>query len=273
VAVPLANPANVRPLLTLACGLAGSHEAEIVAFCVVKDRVQSELGGERSPVAQARQRLALATETARRWETAIRTELVVHRDVAEAILAKNREMGANLLVMGWRGGVPRRAGFASEALDRVVEEAECDVAILKPAPRVTTFRRILVAALPGAHAELAGRVGASLAGRFGAELHQMELTRVGLEGEGRSAGVSVVRAAAEASRDSPCVVHADSTPEGILGAARGFDLVVVGARRRLSQQLLYGTRLDAIARRANASLLIVRERKHRERLEQDGQDR
>jgi len=74
-----------------------------------------------------------------------------------------------------------------------------------------------------------------------------------------AAGVSVVQAEGAAGSARPRVMQADSTPEGILGAARGFDLVVVGTDRRgLSRQLLYGDCLEAMARRSNASVLVVR---------------
>jgi CIC family chloride channel protein len=258
VAVPIANPANVRPLLTLACGLAGHHGGGVVAFCVLKDRLLSELGGERSALAQAEQRLALAVETARRWEVPIQTEVVVRQDVAEAILVKNQEIAADVLVLGWRGGMPRRVGFAAEELDRVVEQAGCDVAVLKPAPRVGAFRRILVADLRDPDTAFASQVAAALADHFSAELHRMELVKPDGEAVAGPAGVRVVRAAEAASDERAPLMLADSTPEGILGAARGFDLVVVGTRRRLGRQLLYGTRLEAIARRASASILAVR---------------
>jgi nucleotide-binding universal stress UspA family protein len=246
--------------VTLACGLAGYHGGEVVAFCVLRDRIQSEAGGERSPAVQAEERLALAVETAHRWEVPIHTEVVARRDVAEAILAKTGEMRAELLVMGWRGGMPRRVGFASEELDRVVEQAGCDVAILKPAPRVGAFRRILIADLRDANAVLAHRVGDALADQFGAELYRLELAKPGSDPAAAPAGVSLVRAEGGAAAERFPSMVADSTPEGILGAARGFDLVVVGTRQRLSQQLLYGTHLEAIARRASASILVVRAR-------------
>jgi len=257
IAVPLANPANVRPIITLACGLAGHHGGEIVAFCVLRDRVQGEAGGERSPVAQARERLAMAVEAAHRWEVPVRTEIVVHRDIATAILEKTREVDASLLVMGWRGGTPRRVGFASEELDQVIESASCDVAVLKPAPRAGTFRRVLVADLSDDHAALASSIGAALTDRFNGVLHRLELVRPATD-TASPAAVNVVRSEAAHGERSAMMV-ADSTPEGILGAARGFDLVVVGTHRRsLSRQLLYGNCLEAIARRSNASILVVR---------------
>jgi nucleotide-binding universal stress UspA family protein len=259
VALPLANPANVRPLVTLACGIAGHRTGEVVAFCVVKDRVRSEMGGQRSPVTQAEQRLQIALEVAHPWEVPLRTELVAHRDVATAILEKTREIEADLLVMGWRGGVPRRVGFASEALERVLEHADCDVAIMKPTPRAGLIRRILIADVQGEHVPLAGQVGAAVADRFGAEIQRVELVKPGAGSSAPAAGVSVVCAEGGAAGERAGIVVADSTPEGILGAARGFDLVIVGTpRRSLSRQLLYGSRLEAIARRANASILIVR---------------
>lgn len=259
IAVPLANPANVRPLITLACGLAGHHGGEITAFCVLKDRVQSEIGGERSPMAQAQQRLAIAVETAHRWEVPVQTEIRAHRDVATGILEETRRREADLLVMGWRGGLQRRVRFTSQALDQVVEQAGCDVAILKPAPRTGIFRRVLIADLHGENAVLASQIGAAVAERFNGETQRLELVKPAGDAAAATGGVSVVQAEGGAGGVGVRVMLADSTPEGILGAARGFDLVVVGTDRRgLSRQLLYGDCLDAMARRSNASILVVR---------------
>jgi nucleotide-binding universal stress UspA family protein len=258
IAVPLANPANVRPLITLACGLAGDRRSEIVAFCVLRDRVRSEVGGGRSPVAQARERLAMAVEAAHRWEVPVRTEVVAHRDVVTAISEKTREIGANLLVMGWRAGSPRSGGFRAEEVDRIVEHAGCDVAILKPAARAGAFRRVLVTDLRGDHSALAAEFGMAIAERFSGELHRLELVRPGTQ-RSEPADVSIVRAEVEKPAERPRLMVAHSTTEGILGAARGFDLVIVGMERRgLSRQLLYGNRLEAISSRANASILVVR---------------
>jgi nucleotide-binding universal stress UspA family protein len=259
IAVPLANPANVRPLITLACGLAGHHGGEITAFCVLKDRMQSEFGGERSPMAQAEQRLAIAVEAAHRWEVPVSTEIRAHRDIAAAILEETRALAADLLVMGWRGGLQRRGGFTSQALDRIVEKAGCCVAILKPAPRAGVFRRVLVADLHGENAALATRMGAAVAERFSGEAHRLELVKPAGDAAAPPGSVSVVQAEGGAGGVRPRAMLADSTPEGILGAARGFDLVVVGTdRRSLSRQLLYGDCLEAMARRSNASILVVR---------------
>jgi CIC family chloride channel protein len=262
VAVPLANPANVRPLITLACGLAGHHGGEISAFCVLKDRLQSEFGGERSPMAQAQQRLAIAVEAAHRWEVPVHTEIRAHRDVAEAILEETRTLEADLLVMGWRGGLQRRMGFSSQALDRVIEQAHCDVAILKPAPRAGVFRKVLIADLHGENAVLATRIGAAVAERFSGETHRLELAKPAADAAASPGSISVVQAQGGAGGVRPREMIADSTPEGILGAARGFDLVVVGTDRRgLSRQLLYGDCLESMARRSNASILVVRARR------------
>src|SRR5207248_591987 len=184
---------------------------------------------------------------------------VVRRGVAEAIEEKTREIGANLLVMGWRAGSPQRGGFPLEALDRAVERVGCDVAILKPAPRMGAFRRILIADLHGEDGALAAEIGAAVADRFGAERHRLELVRRDRGSASEPAGVSVVRAEGGATSERPCLMLADSTTEAILAVARGFDLVVVGTgRRTLSRQLLYGSHLDAMACRANASILVVR---------------
>ena len=79
------------------------------------------------------------------------------------------QRGSDLIVLGWRGRRKRASDLAlGSIIDRVVEHAPCDVAVVKTETTIES-EKVLVPIAGGPHTEFAVEMGAAFA-RAGADL-------------------------------------------------------------------------------------------------------
>jgi nucleotide-binding universal stress UspA family protein len=135
VLVPVANPASIPPLLTIAARLAAADGGSVVAVTSVR-------------------RHATADERAHAWQTVASAEAfgselgvevvgrVVDGDhVAEAVLRSVEDEGASLALMGWRGRSSTSDVFGT-LIDTIVGRSTVPLAVVRLGTR--PFRRVLL---------------------------------------------------------------------------------------------------------------------------------
>jgi amino acid transporter/nucleotide-binding universal stress UspA family protein len=150
IITPIANPRSIPGLMKFSWIYASYKKAEIVIANIVKvpallppSAAQSLLREPKDLIHKAYQvqkRLAPAkTKKENKNGTAVddswiplpvKSIIKISHHIPRAISEAVKEKQANLLILGWRGGMGKRNYFFGSVLDEIVFNAECDVAMM-----------------------------------------------------------------------------------------------------------------------------------------------
>ncbi|HBY93498.1 MAG: DUF389 domain-containing protein [Ardenticatenaceae bacterium] len=192
--------------------------------------------------------------------------------VSAGILSVAHRRGCGLILLAWRGYPRSLRNKLGHILDPVVEDAPCDVLLLKGEfvfePGTPASQRILVATAGGTHAVDAVRLALALA-----RLCQGSVTLVTVQPEDADAEaeaqaqVMLAKVVAEATSDreeaerlvTRKVICADKVAAAIVAAARNHDLVFLGATGdTIVNQLVLGSITERIVQCIAQPVVIVR---------------
>ena len=278
VLVALANPAHGADLLRLGRYVAtGDAEGgEVVGLHLVQVPYQTPLSVARDRFARERPAIEetlqhLVGKAGRDprvgggalpiGETPIGAVTDVAHDVFEGLVAEVPHREADLLLMGWRGGLTGRRR-SDTPVKRVIMDTPADLAVLRDRGlgQVTS---ILVPWGGGAHAHLGLELAVRIARVTGAAVHLQRIVRTDVDTAAER--LALVKDVAHIVEDyNPVLYHvdrADAVVDGIEGrlAAEAYDLVIIGASHEWSiRTAVFGTVPDVVADRAYCSVLMVR---------------
>jgi uncharacterized hydrophobic protein (TIGR00271 family) len=258
VLVAVGRESQLDALLAVGCALAGARAGQVTLLSVTTS-------GQRPD-----------------WLTvpehcgAVPTRVLVQsgRDPAHKILATAREEGADLILLGWRGGRGRGRYLLGRTLDPVVQYAPCDVAVVRaeggkesPGDSSSRFQRVLVPTRGGPNAALAIDMALSLSTET--EVTALYVTReaqgdVSL-GLGRQQAEEILTPWANEPRVESKVIQAASPIRGILSeAAKGYDVVMVGASHEsYVDRVLFGNIPQTVAASSPTLSIVVKARSAR----------
>ncbi|GAB4536475.1 MAG: hypothetical protein Kow0063_22040 [Anaerolineae bacterium] len=262
VLVPIANPATAEALIGAGSLLAQVRGGEVLALQVVVVPEQTGLlAGQRT----ARHRWSLLDQTVHRAEAAgltIHPIVRIAHSAVEGILDTAHEEGCDLILMGWRGETTSNTFDLSPIIDEVVIQAPCDVAVLK-GDLPERLEHILVPTAGGPHAPAAVQIGLDLAAESQAEVVVLNLIRGPVTAAARrDAQARIDQTLAEieqATRVGRRIARADDVKQGILEAAAGCDLLLLGASEEgLLDQITFGGLPEDIARASPRPVILVK---------------
>jgi len=180
-------------------------------------------------------------------------------DPGRGILYQARAGGADLILLGWRGGTPATGRLFGSTLDRVLSRAPCDVAVIRPGMG-TQYVNVLVPVAGGPNSDLALRIAGMLANEtLGTVIVLHVRTR-----RSRPVDIAAIitgvcrRTSLPCERYSGKVVVGENPREIILREARAADLVVLGATESRFRRLLAASLPADIARSCDRPLVVVR---------------
>ena len=202
----------------------------------------------------------------------VKARVEVSHRVIDAILDNIRDEEIDLLVAGWKGGW-RRGRILGSNVDRLVQEAPCDVVVFKGAGMKEKLDRILILNAPEWHVSYATGYAILLAKRHHAAITVLSVVQTDLEAEkekaysGRLAEMCRTHGIALEER----MVRNRNIVDTVVAEAAGFDLLVLGASSewRLTQ-FAFGPMQDQIARKATVPTLMVRKVRREEAAERRG---
>ncbi len=259
---------QLGPLLTLGCALAAPREGRVTLLSVTASgrrpawlRLESEAGTDQTGGAAA---IAAACAG-----VPVKVEVRAGRYPAAEILATAQNDPPDMILLGWRGEPGGGRYLLGPTLDPVVQQAPCDVAVLRAGGGqelaghdLERIERVLVPAGGGPNAGLAIDLALGLSpavkvvvlniarpaqGEVALSVSQERLAEILLpwEGEPRVEGK---------------VVQAASIVQGILReAARGYDLVMIGASHEsYLDRVLFGNIPQTVAARATVPAVVIR---------------
>jgi len=248
--------ALVPPVVRLAETFRGS--VELLHMVAVPDQVPlSDAGALELPGREAIAEASLYLAT----RFPVGTSVLYCRSIARGILFRARASRAGLIVLQWRGDAPRVGFVFGATLDRVYEDAPCDVALVKGRTRLP-YRRILVPVAGGPNSaralELALALADPKAGSVVTVLHVRRQRAVPIDLDGLLSDVRR-RTGSSAENVRMAVVDSGEPVTAILEEARKADLVVLGATKTGRWRRMIRVSLpEEVAARCSTPLVIVK---------------
>ena len=264
ILVPIANPDNAEQLVRTARDIAADRGGEILVLSVVALPEQTPLSEGREQAAERRDVLerAMAVEAGGGdADIPVNGIVRVGHHVDQAILHTITQHDSDAVLMGWRGGKPRRRDVVvGTTLDHVVREADCDV-LVERIGGDGDLETILLPTAGGPHARYAAEVARAIAHTTGATITVVqvvppddrkghELAAVSLDETGRLLdGVDY---------DTRLVENED-VADAIVDASADHDLTIIGATREgVLQQLVFGAIPETVGREAEGRVIMAK---------------
>ncbi len=189
-----------------------------------------------------------------------KARVVISHRVEKALLDEANEAKADLLILGWRGvgGVGRILGTT---IDRLVQDATCDVVILKSAGMKPELNRILVMNAPAWHVSYATSYAILLAKKYEAEIVIFSAVTNDKELETERAYSARLAKMCETHgvpyREEFAMVR--NIVDAVVEESRNHDLLVMGAGPEWKiKDVVFGKEQDQIARRSPGPVLAIR---------------
>ena len=248
ILVSLADSPSVDTMMTLATAIARGERAEVLALHV-DNRPDPE-----SP-------LLREAATYQSAEAPVYPMPRMGRDPAEGIVAAATETKADLLMLCWKGHGRSRGTLMGRVLDRVIEHAPCDLAVVRDRG-LKKIRRILVPTAGGPHAPLAARIALAISKAHAATVSLLYVCRPGAAEEERRRGRRMMEhtlAGLETERPVERKTVTGQVIQAVTKEAQGYDLTLVGAtEERLFQRLLFGNIPRGIAEGCPTTVMMVK---------------
>ncbi|MFC4551571.1 amino acid permease [Halorussus sp. GCM10023401] len=266
IVVPIANPENADQLMRTAVDLAKDRDGEILAMSVVTVPQQTPTSEGRKFVTDERETLDHAMDIAREANVPVSGTIRIGHDIAEAILNTANQYDSDAILMGWKGQhkSQRRDIILGSNVDRVVQEAHCDVMVERVAPDATgEVDRILVPTAGGPHAEYAEEIADAIAYAQNAEVDVVHVIEPGASEQDRNDAQALVDDAADTFREDVTVtgevVEGSNVVDTIIERSASYNLVVVGATREgLLDQFVFGAIPEQIGRQAQDTVIMAK---------------
>ncbi|MFH1574135.1 MAG: amino acid permease [Acidobacteriota bacterium] len=188
ILVAVGDPGQVKPIMNVALAMARHFDGEIVALSLVEVPFQTPLvsGATLPEVRERRNVLRLAEHLADAEQVPCRRLVKVTHRLAEGILETAREEDCNFIILA-RSPRPRFSSrLVMTAIQRVLRNAPCHVAVVKAKPMPTVLR-VHVPLEEDRNSRLALELSPALAGRWNAQRRLLPLVPEGpdLQGRGR----------------------------------------------------------------------------------------
>jgi nucleotide-binding universal stress UspA family protein len=267
VLVALSNPAAVEQLLRTASDLAIRHDGRIHAIAIEHKPASSPFllfSDDHISAEYAEESTQLLERAEDVSDVAITTDLRVDSDVPGAIRDVVDEVGADVLLMGWRERASTADAVLGTSVDPVLRRPPCDVLVERMGTVADGVDSVLVPTVGGPHAGLASDVAAAIAAMNGARVTVLSV----MSDEGPMADrATAQRRLRRAAASFPAVpvdqrlVDAPSSATGILEVAAEHDLIVLGATGTgLVRPPVIGSVADAVGREAECPVIIAKRR-------------
>jgi APA family basic amino acid/polyamine antiporter len=266
ILVPIANPDTMKSLVTVAAAIAKKFDGEILLLSVIEVPYYVPLERGVARAGDYRPQLTLAEKICKNeGVTDVKRMIKISHRLSHGILETAREESCNFIVMG---RVSRRTmgdRLLATVIDAVLEQAPCDVAVVRPGAKdLTDVERILVAVSGSSNSRLAAELAPAFADRFDAKLRVVTVSGATDEfGLPRYTARSLLN---DVVCDVECkrgfergVLLAEEVTEALMTEIRPKDLVVLGARKGGAwEQLLFKSVPEEISERVNNTVVIIK---------------
>jgi len=263
VLVPLANPSNVKSLLDIATPIVRAKNGEVLASTVIQVPIQLPIHQGMTYIDQRMPLLNAARDYGQTHNIQVTSDIRVAHQIEEGILSAANDESVDLTLMGWKGYTTTGERVFGEIIDQVVHRVRGDIAVVRLRGE-PPFKRILFPTAGGPNTEFAAELIAPLVKAWGAQVTACNIIPEDANEEReRDAKGWIQRTLRNVDLGDVehRIVRSNTIADGILNAAEGHDLVVLGAAvTGLFQQLVFGEIPDRIGRYAPISVMLVKRR-------------
>lgn len=254
VMVAMANPRNALQMVGTTYKISRARDAHVELLHMVPVPKQVALTDAERFMAAGKEAM-LETMLYLQPMFPVSTTIRYCRSISRGIVSAAKEKRVDLLVMGWHGR-HRAAHFAlGRTVDPIVEQAHCDVLILKGNCN-KKFKKILVPLAGGGNGALALQTATLMADSEGGEVTVLNIDT----GHGGFDAESFI---AEQDLKSDVKVHSKTVRsrhivEAILKESADFGLVIAGCTRRpLLHKFTHGSIPEELARSCEKPMIMV----------------
>jgi amino acid transporter/nucleotide-binding universal stress UspA family protein len=263
VLLPVADEEQAAELGRLGSVLAKEHNGGVLALYVVKVPVQLSLSDGRLLLKEGRPPLQQVIEQAKKRDVPVHTMIRLGRSISDAIQKTIAENTSDMILFGWPGTSGTNEQLFGSVIDPIIANPPADIAILRYRP-YDQLRRIVVPIAGGPNGRLAVSLALAL-GRNTPEPSQVVMVHIIVSGTDPLQGEARARNAFRYARHGidyefeEDIISAESPFEGIMNAADGCDLVVIGATKEPRfRNLLMGNVAQQVAEGAKCPVIIVK---------------
>ena len=263
VMVAIANPANAAELVAGTYRLCGAKNAQVELIHMVPVPDQISLTDAEEYIQPGKEALVEAMLYLS-MHFPISTTLRYCRNIARGIVSAVREKKTETLVLGWHGKPSRHLFTIGATIDPIIEQAPCNVVVMKDCGGNKKFKRVLVPVAGGPNGALAlDTASIMIEEREGDE--EIAITALTVDtGRGKfdieayldqqSASLGIPR-----EKFTAKTVTAKSALLAIMKESRHHDLIVIGTTNKpLLFQLGRHSLPEKVARRSKRPVIIVK---------------
>ena len=265
VLVPIASDKDIEGIIDVAAAIVKPRGGKIILLRVALEKEQLPPEEEEAYVEQERKLLDKARARAHEHGVPVRSLVRLGRDVARAILETARERECKLIILAWQGHTSTAARVLGQIADQVVIHARNDIMLVKLIKNELP-ERLLLPTAGGGHARKAEHYAADLAVAADGNL---TLCAIIAEDEpeefveSEKARLSEASATIVEKTDLETVVteilRSRAVAECIVEEGKKHDAIVVGAAgQSFSNQILFGSIPEEIARMSDRSVIVIK---------------
>jgi amino acid transporter/nucleotide-binding universal stress UspA family protein len=261
VLVAVSDAPSLPSLMETAMAIARTHQGEVVAVTVIEVPDGEPIMTDRPLPRGVEQRLEQAVRYGQERGMAVRPVVEIGRRVSTALVQTAREADCNFLVMGRPRQQSLLERMVPSVVERVLEHAPCQVAVVYGVIRPDAVKRVVVPVTKGANATLAARLAPAFGGWFDAGIRAVTVVDSALTDAEAGQRAAEARAVVEtAVPDQQLEVLRRRDPAtGLLGAISRDELVLIGAPSAGPVVPLVGQTVPAlIASRQRNPVIVVR---------------
>lgn len=250
---------EVHPLMNTALSIAKARDAEIFVSHIIPLPPQTPLNVGKRYIEERRKFLKIADELGEKNKVPVSFNIRVARQIYYGLLDSVVENKGNALILG-SGEIKARGKILGSILDPLIQEAPCDVGVMK-VRKDGNIRKILLPTAGGPNAKLAFEWASSIAKQNKGKLTLLTIVRDEKKKKKGEACLLETRKSFEHEEKliEEKVVYGDNILKIILEESRGHDLILIGASRDgLWKRIRFGTIPEKLTRMSNVSVLVVR---------------
>jgi amino acid transporter/nucleotide-binding universal stress UspA family protein len=269
ILVPLANPDRVQPLMELAVRLARDSAGEVNALHAVELPDVTPYSEAEPYVEDGRRVLGRAQRMCAARDIPFSSTLRIGRDAGEDIVQAAREMGADVVLLGYK---KEADPLENSVIARVVRARPCDIAVLKSEPQALADIRHVLLPIAGRerHDRLKIRLVHALRGSGAERVSLLTVIPPGAGSVRERRARQVLDRAARLFRikDGDLIVERSSdVASAVIDRAAEADLVLLGMREDpWLKAFFFGRLAEQIAAQVDCPVLLTKTRSPRRSL-------
>lgn len=250
---------EVLPLMNIALPIAQESDGEIFVTNVIPLPPQTPLNVGKQFIEGRKEFLKEADELGEKMGIPVSFNIRAAHQVYHGLMDSVTENKGNALIIG-SGEVKAREKFLGSVLDPLLQEAPCDVGVMK-IKEDAEFKNILLPTAGGPNAKLALEWGSWIARQNKGKLTLLSIVSDEHKIKRGQSCLFETRKAAKHNEEliEGKVAYGDDVLKVIIRESRGYDLILIGASRAgLWQRIRFGTIPEKLTRKSPIPVLVVR---------------